>query len=947
MTEESLFTIGNGYVGIRGCFEEGYPTGESIRGSYVNGLFERVPMVHAEMAYGFPTVQDKQPRITDTQTIQIYLDGEKAQMIEGKTDGYTRRLDYQKGEVVRTYRFKSISGKMAELAFKRMASFSKENFALYHVEVKYEGDIQILSCLDAAVENYSDKNDPRVGQDHTRLMSIEKLAVDHGYEVAVISTKASNIKQVTLCHHHVESPQRYKIERKIMETGIETCVSGKGHLKLTKKVVFTDSLRFETPYDKACKLMQERQAWSYEDFNQEQQVYLEQYWDKSDIIIEGDEDDQNAIRFMLYQLLQSVGKDPYANISAKGLSGEGYEGHYFWDTEIYVCPLLSMNQRALVKNLLLSRYRMLQVALERAKELGHPKGAAYAWRTISGIECSGYFPAGTAQYHINADIAYAFIQYYLYTDDLDFMAAYGAEVIFETARIWLSIGHFYKGEFHIHSVTGPDEYTAVVNNNYYTNAMAKHHLDWACKFYDILSNLDSPVIGRLGLSQDEIKKMREASDKMCLVYDETLALYAQDDAFLSKPIWPFKELDPSKKPLLLHYHPLTIYRHQVLKQPDVLLAHFLVEKDTPLIAIKNAFKYYEPLTTHDSSLSTCLYGIMASRCGFDSKAYDYFKESIFLDLKDTHKNTKDGLHVANMSGTVLSVVAGFGGYRLTANGIELRPKLPHNWTRYQFKVHYKNSWIEVSVSKTVVVRLISGESCNINVYDKDYLLKKGEDITVALDQIKGFVFDMDGVLTETSKAHFEAWQELANKLGFTLPPALEDEVRGISRMASLERVLKAGGLATQFSESEKIEMATEKNNLYLERIKSYHSGDLSPGTLDLLVYLKKHGYKIALASASKNAPFLLKAMGIEQYFDAVVDPQEIANGKPAPDIFLKACEMIDLQPHECVGVEDAYAGVESIIAAGLKPIGIGSKELLTNCEEVYENLDVYLKSAFL
>lgn len=933
--EESLFMIGNGYIGVRGSFEEGYPSGSSIRGTYINGLYARVPMVHAEMAYGFPTEQDKQPRVIDTQTCEVWLDGEKATIAQQGIEAYERILDFQNGESRRTYIYETRQGKRASISFKRMASFVDKSMLLYRIEVVYDGIIELVSICDTNVENYSNPNDPRTGQGHTQLLELVSLEAEEQKVYAVMNTKRSNLSFAVVIDYHVTSDSAYTLTNEIVDGRVRTIIESHGHVILDKKCCFSDSLRVESPIAEAKKQIILSSGKSYSDYLTEQRVFLDDYWYHSGIAIQSDTEDQMAIRMMQFQLLQSVGVDAFSNIAAKGLSGEGYEGHYFWDTEIYVLPVLMMTQPEIAKRLLEFRHHILPESKARARELGHMKGAAYAWRTISGIECSGYFPAGTAQYHINADIAYAFIQYYLYTDDFAFMLDKGIEVVIETARLWMDIGHFYNGAFHIHNVTGPDEYTAIVNNNYYTNAMAKHHLYWANRFYNMLSSPmhRDPLLDRLGLSDEEAAAMLEASESMFFPYDQVHKCFAQDDSFMGKPVWPFEDLEFSRRPLLLHYHPLTIYRHQVLKQADTVLAHMLLEQYASDEDMRHAFDYYERITTHDSSLSSCIYGIMASRVGDRSKAYDYFKESIYLDLHDTHKNTKDGLHMANMAGTLLSVTSGFGGLRLSEQGLSIRPYKPDAWEHLIFKVKVKGRIIEISIGDEVNVKLLEGEAITIRVWDEDVVLEP------EVPKIKAVVFDLDGVLTETSKAHYKAWKALAVSMGFDVPEHLEDEVRGISRLASLDIVLNYGGKSDDFSHDEKVALAEQKNDHYLSLIEAYSPEDLSHGAIELLDFLKMKGMKIALASASKNAPFLLKAMDIEHYFDAVVDPSQVKHGKPAPDIFEKAAQLLDVPTDACIGVEDAFAGIESILAAGMQPIGIGSKDHLTNCEVVLSGLD--------
>lgn len=932
--DESLYMVGNGYLGVRGCFEEGYPDGETIRGTYINGLYDRVPMIHAEMAYGFPTEQDKQPRIVDTQTCEVWLDGERAMMTKGKYESYERTLDFHLGETTRTYRYITESGKVATLLFKRMASFYQKNTLLYGVKVIYEGHIKLVSICDTNVENYANPSDPRTGQGHTSLMQLKHIQIMDHQVLVQMQTKGTAIEQALAIGHYTDAPAMFHEQA---NGRVYTLVEGQSEVYFEKHCVFTDGLRSHQAMTDARDILTSNASLTYFDFLKHQKVFLDDYWDYAGIEIEGSDMDQNAIRFMQYELLQSVGGDLFSNVAAKGLSGEGYEGHYFWDTEIYVLPLLTLNQPEMAKQLLAYRAHILPFAKARALELGQTKGAAYAWRTISGIECSGYFPAGTAQYHINADIAYAFIQYHLYTDDWTFLVESGAEVIFETARLWLDLGHYNQGKFHIFNVTGPDEYTAIVNDNYYTNSMAKYHMFWAHKIFHLLDTIQDrgiktkakALFERINLEVEEVDAMLKASEAMFLPYNAEMDMYEQDASFLSKPIWP-DAFD--KRPLLLYYHPLQIYRHQVLKQADTILAHMLLESYVTEEQIKNAYLYYEKLTTHDSSLSSCIYGIMASRCGFNDKAYNYFLESINLDLEDTHKNTKDGLHMANMAGTVLSVIKGFAGLRMDASGLSLKPRKPNVWTRFSFKIRVKGSVIKVVIDDAVQLHLLEGDPITVKVWDeKRYLVH-------AKKYHQAVIFDLDGVLTETSKAHFEAWKDLAKQLDFDVPLSLIDEVRGISRMDSLEKVLLHDPQKRQFSEEEKMHLADVKNTLYLEKIKTYGPEDLMTGAVELLNSIKQKGLKIGLASASNNAPFLISAMGIEHYFDVVVDPSTLSKGKPDPEIFTSACEKLKLNPEVCIGVEDAYAGIESILAAGLTPLGIGDAAHLSNCRYVFRTL---------
>lgn len=730
LLEESLFSIGNGYIGIRGCFEEAPELiPNTIRGSYINGYYDRVPILYGESAYGFPTVQDKQPRIMDTQTSLILLDGELVVIDNLRIRDYSRILDLQKGIGERRYTYITKSGKEAKLMFRRLASFTINNLLCYEVDVEFDGEIEIISLLDSNVSNYSDDNDPRVATGHEKLLRLKKMFIEDDIVFCDMETNSTKISLLCTIKYKLESKDDIAcaLEHRIDESKTSTIAKGRKHLTLQKKCVFVDGIRSIDIFKDALGIFSIYDNYCFDDFVKLQEEYLSSFWENSDIEVYGFNKIQEAIRFQLFHLLQSVGKDKISNISAKGLTGEGYEGHYFWDTEIYVLPLFQMTQPEFAKQLLLYRYHILPQAKERAKQMGHKKGAAYPWRTISGIECSSYFPAGTAQYHINADIAYSFIQFYMYHKDNAFMLEVAAEVIFETARIWLEIGHWHKGTYHIDNVTGPDEYTAVVNNNYYTNVMAKYHMYWANKLYFKLKEYDQNELEglcqRICLSSDEINEMKLASEAMFLPYDKENGINEQDDSFLRKELWDFANTTEDKYPLLLHFHPLTIYRYQVLKQADTVLAHFLLEEYADLETVKKSFNYYEKITTHDSSLSSCIYGIMASRCGFHDKAYDYFMESVRMDLDDTHGNTKDGLHMANLAGSCLGIINGFAGYRIKENGISIAPAVPKQFEGYRFRIRYLHSWLDIEVKEVIRVKLLKGSPINIRIYNDEYFVE--------------------------------------------------------------------------------------------------------------------------------------------------------------------------------------------------------------------------------
>lgn len=723
LKSESIFNVANGYIGIRGNFEEGYADNmPTIRGSYINAFYETVPVSYGEKAYGYPETMQKIVNVTDSQDIDLIINNQKFSLFSGTVKSFKRYVNMKEGYYRREADYIFPDGKEIKLKITRVASFKYlQLFAInYEIEkVNFDGDIIIKSRINGDVKNYVNQKDMRVASGHANILDVKSTAVYD--QIIQVSSETKGSKQsIAVSSKHMCSGE-FDVSYEKNEKSVNAVFKikpGNKIIEFNKYNIYTDSRRCEDPVKKGYTLINEVCNLSFKEILESQQSYLKKFWDVADINNEGDPALQQGLRYNMYEILQSVGKDSVSNISAKGLSGEGYEGHYFWDSEIYILPFLTLCSPQIAKKLLRYRYTILDSARKRAKELGHKKGAAFAWRTINGEECSSYFPAGTAQYHINGDIAYSYIQYYLVTGDIDFIKEFGAEVIFETARIWLEIGHFDNGLFKIDDVTGPDEYTALVNNNYYTNVMAKNNLQWAVKIYNMLKEKDCTFLSSLrsiiNLSEDEITRFQKAAENMYLPYDNKLKINAQDDTFLSKAIWDFQSTPKDKYPLLLHYHPLTIYRYQVLKQPDTVLAHFLVENETNYETMKNSYDYYEKITTHDSSLSYAVYSIMASKLNYYEKAYKYFIKTARLDLDDTHGNTKDGIHTANMGGTWMAIVFGFAGLRIKENCIELNPKLPAQWNNLQFKFLYKGAKVQVSMEKSETKIQVS-TVCPINL----------------------------------------------------------------------------------------------------------------------------------------------------------------------------------------------------------------------------------------
>src|SRR4029077_2188832 len=455
--------------------------------------------------------------------------------------------------------------------------------------------------------------------------------------------------------------------------------------------------------------------------------YLDDFWRRSDVRIKDVREErtkrstleiQQAIRFNLFHILQASARAEGAGVPAKGLTGQAYEGHYFWDTEIYLLPFLTYTSPRIARNLLTFRYKMLPQARARARQLGH-RGAMFAWRTISGEEASAFYAAGTAQYHINADIMYALRKYVQATGDEAFLRDCGAEMLVETARLWLDLGFYAdakEGKFCINSVTGPDEYNTVVNNNAYTNLMARENLRYAAQTVESLraTHPDSygALVDKTALAASEAEEWMRAADSMYVPYDEKLKIVPQDDSFLDREPWDFKNTPSDHYPLLLFYHPLNIYRKQVIKQADVVLAMFLLGDAFSPDAKKRNFEFYDPLTTGDSSLSSCVEAIIAAQIGGMEKAIQYGMAALLMDLADVGGNVKDGCHIASMGGTWMMLSYGLGGMRDHDGMLSFWPRrAPEDNAILRFPVTYRGQMLEVEIGQEKVEYALREGEC--------------------------------------------------------------------------------------------------------------------------------------------------------------------------------------------------------------------------------------------
>ncbi len=946
---ESVFALGNGYIGLRGNFEEGYhgTEGSSVTGNYLNGFYDSEPIHYPEGAYGYPARNHAMLNVPDAKIIRLEIEGYPFSLQSGTVHMHSRELDMKSGVLQRMVEWESPAGHRVRIQIRRLVALERKHLAAISYEVtalNFEGELRLISLINGEVAGAEggSPGDPRVG---ARRLEPSLLLEESGRDAAGCwmkhRTRHTGFTLVTGIRHSMDAPG--EVEDRVIADGPRKGIQYVFPLENGETVRLTKYIAYHTSRDypeeelaaRDAEVLAGAEETGFEALAAEQRAFLDRFWSRGDVEIQGDPALQQGMRFNAFGLLQSVGRDGVTNIGAKGLTGEGYEGHYFWDTEMYMLPFFTFTQPEIARALLEFRYATLNKARERAEEMSQ-QGALYPWRTIAGEENSAFFPAGTAQAHINADIAYGIRQYVLATGDAEFLAEKGAEILFETSRFWVDLGHFNPvqgGAFCIDAVTGPDEYTAIVNNNAYTNLMVREQLNYACETADLLRRNYPEHYARLqrdiGLTDTELTEWKRAADLMFVPFNDELGIYAQDDTFLSKKKWDFAGTPGDKYPLLLHYHPLVIYRHQVLKQADFVMATFLLgDRFTLAEKIRN-YRYYEPLTTHDSSLSPCIHSIMSAEIGDLEGAYGYFNRTVRMDLDDVNRNVKDGLHTAAMAGSWMSVVQGFGGLRLYGDGIlSFSPALPQQWESCRFKVANRGRLLEVFIGHDeVTYTLLEGEPITIRHKGELVHLRPGKKVAISLAaRLEAVIFDLDGVITDTAEYHYLAWKELADELGIPFDRNVNERLKGVSRSESLEILLEKS--RRSWTAAEKEDLATRKNDRYRELIGQLTPGDVLPGIRELLAALRERGIAAGLASASHNAPLILERLDAGSLFQAVADPAGVAKGKPDPEIFLRAAELLGVPPENCVGVEDAAAGIAAINAAGMKAVGIGSADRL-------------------
>ncbi len=929
--KETVFTLGNGYLGVRGSFEEGYTHEHS--GTIINGVYDDVAIAATEIV-----------NCPNWLPLTIKVAGETFGMDKGEILEYKRTLDMRLGILTRDVRWKSPSGHTLDLHFERFVSLASQHFLAIHCEItslNYAGEVEVTAGFESEPHT--------LGIEHCQTIKeggTDKIIWLHG------KTLHSNIELSMAAKLVVENEADTFAREFECSSQLTKCFQIQpGETVSVEKIVTVYTSR-ETSTPAEIALMDLVEAPSYSTMLATHIAAWERVWLDSDVIIEGDEKAQLSVRYNIFQILAATPRhDDKVSIPPKTLSGFEYRGHIFWDTEIFILPLLTFTQPALARNLLNYRYHTLPGARRKAENLGY-KGAMFAWESAStGDEVTpSWVPdpngklvriwCGDLEIHINADIAYASWNYWQHTGDNQWMRDYGAEMILDTAVFWESRVSWneQRQSYDILNVIGPDENHEQVDNNAFTNVMVRWHLHTVGKLWEWLTKNHpekaTELAVKLNINPQNLENFAFIADNIYLNQDAETGLIEQFDGFYDLEYVNFDDYEPRNKSMQGILGVEETQARQILKQPDVLMMFYMMRDRFSLKTIAANWDYYTPRTDHvyGSSLGPAINAIIACDLNNPHEAYTHFMRAALVDLDNVRGNATQGIHAASAGGVWQAVVFGFAGIRVTENGITAYPSLPSHWKRLKFRLKWRSEWYQVDLNASK-----EGDKKEIEIIPTSTPIISTSSQPSATDSnsIEGIIFDLDGVITDTSEFHYLAWKKLADEQGIPFDREANEGLRGIPRRESLMAILQ-GRSAT---EEQIQDMMERKNKYYIELMQSITPKDLLPGAGELLEELQAAGIKIALGSSSKNARTVIERLGIADKFVAIADGYSVEKSKPAPDLFLFAAEKLGVSPQNCIVVEDAAAGIEAGLAADMKVVGLGPNERVGKAHIVLPSLE--------
>lgn len=938
--KETLFTLGNGYLGTRGTFEEGYP--QSFPATLINGVYDDVPVMHTELV-----------NCPDWLPLTLVVGGDRFSLDRGQILSYQRQLDLRCGYQSRDVLWRSPNGNTVKLHFERTISMADEHVLVIRCQVTpvdFEGAIEVEASINGHPNNQSVQHWEWLNQgaDADRVwlhMRCSKSGIELGMATQLKSSENAPIRATGSQGN---------------PTLTTTFQAQPGKTVTLEKIVTVFTSREVSAPECAA---QERLAIlpSYTTLLAAHGAVWNELWRDCDVVIEGDPTAQIAIRYNLFQLLAAAPRhDDRVSIPAKTLSGFAYRGHVFWDTEIFLVPFLTFTQPQVARNLLSYRYHTLAGARRKAKEAGY-EGAMFAWESAStGDEVTPRWVfgpngepvriwCGDIELHITTDVAYAVWHYWQATGDDNWMRSRGAEIILDTAVFWGSRVEWnaVTGCYEIRDVIGPDENHEHVDNNAFTNRMVQWHLETALWVLSWLREFHPEQAAQLERQLDltpRLQHWRHIVSHMVVLHDPQTGLIEQCEGFFDLEDVNLADYEWRTQSMQSILGIEGANQRQVLKQPDVLMLLYLLRerplktlaKEDNLKILQTNWDYYTPRTDHTygSSLGPAIHAILACDLDKSEEAYEHFMRAALVDLKDVRGNAGEGIHAASTGGVWQAVVFGFAGVHLTPSGpVVETPHLPPLWTRLKFKLQWRKQWYEFDISRTEVkVIKTENKTEEVGLYAQGLPNECTEESALA---IKGVIFDLDGVLTDTSEFHYRGWKQLADEEGIPFERQANEALRGLSRRDSLLQLLGE----RLVSEAELQEMMARKNGYYEQFIQSLSLADLLPGAGALLDELRAAGIKVAIGSSSKNAHIVIERLGIADKIDAISDGYSVARHKPAPDVFLHAATQLGLEPAQCLVVEDAAFGVEAALRAGMWVLGLGPTERVGAAHIVRESLE--------
>lgn len=726
---ESIFALSNGHIGLRGNLDEGEP--HVVPGTYLNGFFETVPLPYAESGYGYPEEGQSMIDVTNGKPMRLLVDDEPFDVRYGELRCHRRELDLREGVLRRNVEWVSPAGKAVRIRTTRLVSFVQRAVAAVHYEVEpVDRSVRIVlqSTLVANEPVPEQTDDPRAAAAlRSPLVSEYHLANGLGVSLGH-RTRRSGLSMAACLEHVIDGPPgtvtETESEPDLARLTISTELVPGQTLTVDKMMAYGWSSVRSMPAlrDQVDAAVAAASRAGWKGLLAGQRAYFDEVWERADVEIEGEPELQQAVRFAIFQVVQASARAEYRAIPAKGLTGRGYDGHAFWDMETYILQALTYTSPRVVRQALSWRHSTLDLARARAREL-RLEGAAFPWRTIRGEECSGYWPAGTAAFHINADIADAVRRYVQATEDVEFERGPGFDLVVETARLMRSLGHHDdQGSFRIDGVTGPDEYSALADNNVFTNLIAARNLTYAA---DIATRYPDRA-AELGVGEGEVESWRLAANAIFIPYDDELGVTPQSEGFTRYRRWDFDAMTDEDYPLLLHYPYYLLYSSQVVKQADLVFALYICSDCFSPEQKRRDFDYYERITVRDSSLSAAIQAIVAAEVGHLDLAYDYFRETALVDLRNLAGNTDDGLHLAALAGTGLVAVAGFGGMRDSGDTLEFAPRLPKKLPRMSFRIEYRKRRLRVEFTASEArYEMVSGEPIELIHHGERFMLEPG------------------------------------------------------------------------------------------------------------------------------------------------------------------------------------------------------------------------------